>query len=166
MQTFITSLRILLLATLLGTLPFAIASATDEAASSFGNIAIPAPAKPAAADNCVEAVEVMRRDHMKFLLHQRDATVLEGERDKKYSLVGCMDCHNPASANEKIVRYEDPEHFCASCHNYASVNIDCFECHADRGLASSQQSRLNLWTDTQPLSMQTFRHQMGQARGD
>jgi predicted CXXCH cytochrome family protein len=165
-QTFITSLRILLLTTLLGSLPFTIVSAAEETASSFGKIAIPAPVKPAAAANCVEPVEVMRRDHMKFLLHQRDATVLEGERDKKYSLVGCMDCHNPASANEEIVRYEDPQHFCASCHNYASVNIDCFECHADRGLASSQQSRLTLWNNTQPLSMQTFRHQVGQTRGD
>jgi predicted CXXCH cytochrome family protein len=165
-QTFITSLRILLLATLLGTLPFAVASAADEAASSFGSVAIPAPVKPTAAANCVEPVEVMRRDHMKFLLHQRDETVLEGERDKKYSLVGCMDCHNPASTTEEIVRYEDPEHFCASCHNYASVNIDCFECHADRGLANSQQSRLTLWADTQPLSMQTFRHQMEHPRGD
>ena len=166
MWTFITSLRILLLATLLGSLPFAVATAADEAASSFGKVAIPAPVKPAAAANCVEPVEVMRRDHMKFLLHQRDETVLEGERDQKYSLVGCMDCHNPASADEKIVRYEDPEHFCASCHNYVSVNIDCFECHADRGLASSQQSSLPLWTDTQQLSMQTFRHQVGQTRGD
>jgi predicted CXXCH cytochrome family protein len=165
-QTFITSLRILLLATLLGSLPFTVASAAEETASSFGNIAIPTPVKPAAAANCVEPVEVMRRDHMKFLLHQRDATVLEGERDKKYSLVGCMDCHNPASANGEIVRYEDAEHFCASCHNYASVNIDCFECHADRGLASSQQSSLPLWNDTQQLSMQTFRHQMEPLHGD
>jgi predicted CXXCH cytochrome family protein len=79
---------------------------------------------------------------MKFLMHQRDATVLKGERDKKYSLVGCIDCHNPAGAGEKVVRYEDPEHFCSSCHQYTSVKIDCFECHADRGLESSQQSWL------------------------
>ena len=166
MRIFLSSLRILLLATLLGTLPLAVATAADEAASSFGNITIPAPAKPTAAANCVEPVEVMRRDHMKFLLHQRDATVLEGERDRKYSLVGCMDCHNPASATEEIVRYEDPEHFCASCHNYASVKIDCFECHADRGLSSSQQSRLSLQAEARQLSMQTFRHKLEQSGGD
>ena len=166
MQTFISSLRILLLVTLLGTLPLAVASAADVPASSFGKIAIPAPVKPADAANCVEPVEVMRRDHMKFLMHQRDETVLEGERDSKYSLTGCMDCHNPANADEKVIRYEDPQHFCASCHTYASVNIDCFECHADRGLARSQQSSLTLWTETQQLSMQTFRHQMGQPRGN
>jgi len=149
-----------------GTLPFAVASAADEAASSFGKVVIPAPAKPATAANCVEPVEVMRRDHMKFLLHQRDETVLEGNREKKYSLVGCMDCHNPASADEKVVRYEDPEHFCASCHNYTSVNIDCFECHADRGLASSQQSRLTQGFDSRQLSAQTFSHQVRQSRAD
>jgi predicted CXXCH cytochrome family protein len=166
MPTFISSLRILILATLLGTLPLAVATAADEAASSFGHIAIPAPAKPVDAAKCVEPVEVMRRDHMKFLLHQRDATVLEGERNSKYSLTGCMDCHNPARADGKIVRYEDPQHFCASCHNYTSVKIDCFECHADRGLASSQQSRLPLWNDTQQLSMQTFSTQKGPLCGN
>ena len=165
-QIFISSLRILLLATLLGSLPFTVISAAEETASSFGNIAIPAPVKPATAANCVEPVEVMRRDHMKFLLHQRDATVLEGERDSKYSLTGCMDCHNPASANEKVIRYEDPQHFCASCHNYASVSIDCFECHADRGLAKSQQSSLTQGFDSRRLSAQTFSHQVRQSRVD
>ena len=142
MLRFFTSLTPLLLASLLAGLPVSLAGAADEFASSFGEIAIPAPSKPAGAENCVEPVEIMRRDHMKFLMHQRDATVLEGERDTKYSLVGCIDCHNPAIAGEKVIRYEDPEHFCSSCHQYTSVRIDCFECHADRGLASSQQSWL------------------------
>jgi len=164
-QSYPSLLRLLALIILLGVSAVGLVAAA-EPASSFGQVTIPSPPRPAEAINCVEPVEVMRRDHMKFLLHQRDATVLDGERDKKSSLVGCMDCHNPASANEEIVRYEDAEHFCASCHNYASVKIDCFECHADRGLASSQQSRLTLWADTQAFSMQTFRHQMGQPRGD
>lgn len=158
-------LRFLALSILLGTFSPGMAGAA-EPASSFGQVVIPSPDRPTDATNCVEPVDVMRRDHMKFLLHQRDATVLEGERDKKYSLAGCMDCHNPASANEEIVRYEDPQHFCASCHTYASVKIDCFECHADRGLASSQQSRLTLRADTQQLSMQTFRHKLEQSRVD
>jgi predicted CXXCH cytochrome family protein len=165
-QTFISSLRILILATLLGTLPLAIASAADEATSSFGKIAIPAPVKPADAANCVEPVEVMRRDHMKFLMHQRDETVLEGERDSKYSLTGCMDCHNPASADGEVIRYENPQHFCSSCHQYASVNIDCFECHADRGLAKSQQSSLTQSFESRQLSAQTFSHQVRQSRAD
>ena len=116
-------------------------------ASSLGEINIPQPPKPADASQCVEPTEVMRRDHMKFLTHQRDATVIDGIRTKQYSLVGCIDCHNPASA-EKVVRYEDPEHFCAGCHLYASVRIDCFECHTDRGLDSVQQSENTLTSAT------------------
>ena len=99
------------------------------------------------ADECVESVEVMRRDHMKFLDHQRDATVIDGERESKYSLVDCMNCHNPASESGEVIRYEDPRHFCAECHAYASVKIDCFECHADRGLGKIDQSRLAWETD-------------------
>jgi predicted CXXCH cytochrome family protein len=165
-QTFISSLRILLLATLLGTLSLAVATAADAPASSFGKIAIPAPVKPADVANCVEPVEVMRRDHMKFLMHQRDETVLEGKRDSKYSLTGCMDCHNPASADGEVIRYENPQHFCSSCHQYVSVNIDCFECHADRGLAKSQQSSLTQGFDSRQLSAQTFSHQVRQSRVD
>ncbi len=98
-----------------------------------GGVKLPMPAKPAGAAQCVEPVEVMRREHMHLLDHQRDATVIDGARTGKYSLVGCMNCHNPVQPDGKILRYEDPEHFCAECHAYTSVRIDCFECHADRG---------------------------------
>ena len=159
-------LRLLTLIMLFGVSTPGLVAAADASTSGFGQVAIPSPNKPANAANCVEPVEVMRRDHMKFLLHQRDKTVLDGDRSKKYSLVGCIDCHNPANANEEIVRYEDPQHFCASCHNYASVKIDCFECHADRGLASSQQSYLTTPANIPLLSMQTFRHKLEQPRAD
>jgi len=159
-------LHLLGLIILLGSSAVGPVVAADISTSSFGQVAIPSPAKPTNATDCVEPVEVMRRDHMKFLLHQRDTTVLDGERAKKYSLVGCIDCHNPSKANEEIIRYEDPQHFCAGCHNYASVKLDCFECHADRGLSSSQQSNLTLQADKLQLSMQTFRRKLEQARGD
>ena len=149
-------------------LPLSLVSA---AGSSFGEVSIPDPETPTTATQCVEPTEVMRRDHMKFLLHQRDATVIEGIRSEKYSLVGCVNCHNPSVENEKIVRYEDPEHFCAGCHLYTSVTIDCFECHADRALESVQQSRLNtdpatMWrsanwkSDSQLLSAGTLKHRL------
>ena len=166
MRTQASLLRLLALITLLGLSTPGLVSAADVSASSFGQVAIPSPGKPAQAENCVEPIAVMRRDHMKFLMHQRDTTVLDGERGKKYSLVGCMDCHNPTDAGEEIVRYEDPQHFCASCHNYTSVKIDCFECHADRGLSSSQQSRLAPQAETQMLSMHTFRRKLEQPSGD
>ncbi len=159
-------LRFLMLACLLGALPVVSTSAAGENASSFGQVMIPAPIKPAAASECVEPVEVMRRDHMKFLMHQRDATVIEGERETKYSLVGCMDCHNPADAGGEVVRYENPQHFCAGCHAYASVKIDCFECHADRGLARSEQGRLMPEEQSQHLSAHTFNSKLVPDRVD
>jgi hypothetical protein len=150
---------------LLGALSPGVTRAADET-SSPGRIAIPAPAKPTDATSCVEPVDVMRRDHMDFLMHQRDATVLSGQRERKYSLVGCMDCHNPASDDGQVVRYEDPEHFCSSCHSYASVRIDCFECHADRGLLRSQQGRLGIEADSRLLSAHTFSLKLEQSRVD
>ncbi|MEM7564819.1 MAG: cytochrome c3 family protein [Pseudomonadota bacterium] len=95
---------------------------------------------PKDAEHCVEPTEIMRRNHMDFLLHQRDETVLNGVRSKKYSLVECLDCHNPRAEKAPVVRYENPEHFCAGCHQYASVDIDCFECHSDQGKSHSSSS--------------------------
>jgi predicted CXXCH cytochrome family protein len=142
MRMLTDMLRLLLLFTLLTAISAGMVQAADRPASGFGEIAIPTPDKPSTAELCVEPTDVMRRDHMKFLDHQRDLTVIDGDRGSKYSLAGCMDCHNPAGQSGKIIRYEDPEHFCAECHAYASVKIDCFECHADRGLGKLQQGRL------------------------
>jgi len=60
-----------------------------------------------------------------MLFHQRDRTMREGIRATRFSLKGCVDCH--ASAKTGSVLGE--EGFCSSCHAYASVKIDCFECH-------------------------------------
>ncbi len=79
---------------------------------------------------CVEPTDVMRRDHMNFLLHQRDATVRQGVRTTKYSLVGCVDCHVQRDAQGNTIPVNAPGQFCQSCHQYAAVSLDCFECHA------------------------------------
>lgn len=82
---------------------------------------------------CVEPTEEMRKNHMEYILHQRDETMHKGIRTRQYSLEECINCHVPdPDASGKVVRYSDPEHFCASCHTYAAVDIDCFQCHADR----------------------------------
>ena len=160
----------LLISTLLGWLAVTQAVAGDVESSGFGAVAIPQPGKPGNASACVEPVDIMRREHMNFLLHQRDATVLNGERDGKHSLVGCMDCHNPADSAEAAIRYPDPQHFCAGCHLYASVQIDCFECHADRGLGMIEQSQLQDSSEAHPgsdlLSLQTFQTRLGDSDGD
>ena len=81
---------------------------------------------------CVEPEEVMRRDHMNFILHQRDETMYKGIRTSKYSLAECIDCHVQPDDKGNIASIDSKEHFCNSCHEYAAVSIDCFECHADR----------------------------------
>ena len=74
---------------------------------------------------CVAPTGEMRRNHMKMLFHQRDRTMRGGVRTTRYSLKNCVECH--ASAKTGSVLGE--EGFCSSCHAYASVKIDCFECH-------------------------------------
>ena len=80
-------------------------------------------------EQCVEPTEYMRRNHMKVLDGHRDKTVHEGIRTKKYSLKECINCH----ASEKtgsVTAAKD--NFCVSCHSYASVKVDCFDCHSSK----------------------------------
>ena len=81
---------------------------------------------------CVHPEEEMRRNHMNYILHQRDETMHQGIRTEMYSLAVCIDCHVEPDEDGKIARHDEKEHFCNACHEYASVQIDCFECHADR----------------------------------
>lgn len=79
----------------------------------------------------------MRVEHMTFLLHQRDATVLQGVRTRKHSLVGCVECHATQGDGGEFVPVNAPGQFCQSCHSFASVKLDCFECHAARPVGMS-----------------------------
>ena len=72
----------------------------------------------------------MRSNHMEYILHQRDETMYKGIRDKQHSLVECINCH--VSDAPDAPRVSSEQHFCNSCHTYAAVSIDCFQCHADR----------------------------------
>lgn len=74
---------------------------------------------------CVAPVAEMRRNHMSMLSHQRDRTTRQGLREPRFSLKGCVECH--AGRDTGTVLGKDG--FCASCHAYTSVKIDCFECH-------------------------------------
>ena len=81
---------------------------------------------------CVEDTEFMRRNHMTLLLHQRDDTMRKGIRTTQHSLKECLDCHAVPGPDSVPVTVNDPKHFCRSCHDYAAVKIDCFQCHASR----------------------------------
>jgi len=105
-------------------------AAADEEAEVGG---VPLPSIPSGqGENCVEDTDFMRRNHMELLLHQRDDTVLQGIRSKQHSLKECIDCHAVHGEDGRPVTVTSPQHFCRSCHDYAAVNIDCFQCHASR----------------------------------
>ena len=92
---------------------------------------------------CVEPTDVMRRDHMNFLLHQRDVTVQDGIRTKKHSLVECINCHVQNNANGSFIPVNDKDQFCEVCHGFASVKLDCFECHRTTPDATVSSAMVN-----------------------
>lgn len=77
---------------------------------------------------CVEDTATMRREHPDMLKHQRDLTMHEGIRTRRHSLKECVECH----ASTKTGSVLGEKGFCQSCHDYASVRIDCFACHASK----------------------------------
>jgi len=81
---------------------------------------------------CIQPEDVMRREHMNYILHERDETMHEGIRGEPKSLANCINCHVEPNENGEIAGIETKEHFCNACHQYAAVQIDCFQCHADR----------------------------------
>jgi predicted CXXCH cytochrome family protein len=96
--------------------------------------AVPAPVVPeaSAGTECVRDPEFMRRNHMEMLKHKRDLTVHEGNRLPEFSLNECIACHAVKGDDGKNVTVADSRHFCRSCHDYAAVKVDCFQCHASR----------------------------------
>ena len=85
---------------------------------------------PARGEQCVEPVEIMRRDHFDFMKHDRDKMVHQGVRAIRHSLAGCIDCHASKDAQGQFIPINAEDQFCQSCHVYAAVTMDCFTCHA------------------------------------
>jgi len=83
-------------------------------------------------DSCVADTDFMRRNHMNMLKHQRDETTQKGVRGEPYSLKECISCHVVNGPDAIPITTASPQHFCRSCHDYAAVSIDCFQCHASR----------------------------------
>lgn len=107
-----------------------IAQAAD---SSVGRVPKPV-IEIARGGQCVEDPATMRRDHMKFLNHQRDETVHGGVRGAKHSLKSCIECH-ASQTNQSVATTQT--NFCISCHSFAAVKIDCFQCHASKPAATT-----------------------------
>ncbi len=114
-----------------------VAQAADKLA---GRVPVPAYQTPESKTGdraCVAPTQEMRRDHMKMLYHQRDRTVRQGLREPRFSLKNCVECH----ASRETGSVLGTEGFCSSCHAYAAVKIDCFECHSSRRQARSAGAR-------------------------
>ena len=79
-------------------------------------------------EQCVEPTEDMRRNHMKYILHQRDDTVHQGIRTSKHSLKNCVNCHADPQTGSVLGK----DGFCQACHTYAAVKMDCFGCHTHK----------------------------------
>jgi len=80
-------------------------------------------------EKCVEETQLMRRNHMDMLKHQRDETMRKGIRTTRHSLKQCVECHASEKTGSVASSKED---FCAACHSYASVKLDCWDCHATK----------------------------------
>jgi predicted CXXCH cytochrome family protein len=88
-------------------------------------------------EKCVADTDWMRRNHMTVLMHQRDGTVHDGIRTKQFSLRGCIECHAVKGTDGRPVTIASRDHFCRTCHDYAAVRVDCFDCHASRSDAKA-----------------------------
>ncbi|HQT29866.1 MAG TPA: hypothetical protein PLE48_03175 [Thiobacillus sp.] len=144
-------------AVILTTAAIAWAGVESAPAPKTGVAAVPVITKAVKGEQCVEDTDYMRRNHMDVLDHHRDKTVIEGIRTKKYSLKECINCH----ASEKTGSVaKDKDDFCVSCHSYAAVKIDCFECHSTKPQGSMAMH---------PLSAETahYSHKLAtQAKGN
>ena len=134
-------------------LPLTIAGLAFLAASSIANagqselgpkVTIP----ETSGEQCVLPAAEMRRRHPDLLKHDRIQTLREGLRAEKDgsplagSLKQCVNCH-AIKSEDKYVRIDNDEHFCVSCHKYAAVSIDCFQCHRDIPEGSGNFHALN-----------------------
>jgi len=96
-----------------------------HAAGKGGRVSLPVH-KIEKGEKCVEPTDEMRRNHMNKILHQRDRTMHDGIRTTQHSLKNCVDCHADPKTNSVLGK----DGFCESCHRYAAVSMDCFECHS------------------------------------
>jgi hypothetical protein len=131
-SSWVLAVVLVCLASLVG---LAFAAETESVTSG-----VPLPVIPEGqGEACVEDTDFMRRNHMDMLKHQRDETMLRGLRTEQYSLKECISCHVVNGPDSKPVNFTSSQHFCRSCHDYAAVNIDCFQCHASRPESGDHQ---------------------------
>lgn len=84
--------------------------------------------KAKAAKECIRSTAYMKTEHMQLLDVWRDTVVRDGirtyvnEAGKEFDMSlsnTCLDCHS------------NKEKFCDVCHDYASVDPYCWDCHIE-----------------------------------
>ena len=85
--------------------------------------------KAAGLDSCVRPTTDMRRNHMDYLKHERVDVVHKGIRGSDFTLKQCVNCHASKDGQGHPVPVNANKQFCDACHEYAAVNIACFQCH-------------------------------------
>lgn len=125
------------------------------AQSVMGDPGVTPGSRAAKLDACVRSTPDMRRNHMKYLKHERDETVHKGIRERDLSLAGCVGCHAATDTLGQAVPVNVKGQFCQSCHEFAAVHIDCFGCHRN----TPQQARPEFipgFSENTPDSQRTF----------
>ena len=102
------------------------------AAHAGGRVTTPEIRIEPGTESCIAPPDEMRRNHMDMLRHQRDKTLRLGERGAQVSLNGCVSCHASRASGSVNA---GPQDFCETCHAYAAVKLDCFECHQAKSSA-------------------------------
>jgi hypothetical protein len=121
----------------------ALAWAGSEDKPKASGAAKPVIQKAIKGEQCVEDTDYMRRNHMVVLDVHRDKAVIEGIRTPKHSLKECINCHASEKTGSVAAAKDD---FCISCHSYAAVKIDCFDCHSTKPKGSMAMHPLNAET--------------------
>ncbi|WP_298137675.1 hypothetical protein [Acidiferrobacter sp.] len=88
------------------------------------------PVIPRAPGHCVLPIGQMRRTHMMLLRAVRQEIVRHDARDTRFRISGCVACHAQDTPSGRPIPVNAPGQFCAVCHAYVGVHIDCFACHA------------------------------------
>jgi hypothetical protein len=119
-----------------GAAAFAAFGGGDPAGNTLAPVIEPAQR----GEQCIADPAYMRRHHMEMLNHQRDGTVRQGIRSAGASLQACVNCHASERTGGSVAKA--PTGFCVSCHLYAAVKTDCFDCHASTPSAAKALATL------------------------
>ncbi|MCL4464935.1 MAG: sulfate reduction electron transfer complex DsrMKJOP subunit DsrJ [Chloroflexi bacterium] len=87
----------------------------------------PKPALPANETQCVESKDWMRDNHMQLLVQWREDVVRNN--DRTYTSFTYNKQYKKSLTNTCLKCHDNKQDFCDSCHTYAGVSPNCWDCH-------------------------------------